>query len=190
MEGPPESKQKDLTPPTAQQLLFCDEYLIDRNGTQAAIRAKYSPATAQEQASRLLSNVMVRAKINELIKEQHDKLTIDVTWILRQLLNSANVDIADAYDEDGKLKPISEMPEPLRKSICEVETEELFEGHGKEREQIGYTKKIKIEGRLKALNMLGKHLKMFTDVTEVQGLEELAEAIKAGRKRAAECRPQ
>ena len=48
---------------TPRQQRFVDEYLIDLNATQAAIRAGYSPKTAQSQSSRLLSNVMVRAAI-------------------------------------------------------------------------------------------------------------------------------
>ena len=184
----PQENQPELKPLTPQQELFCHEYLIDRNGTQAAIRAKYSVKSAQEIASQLLSKLMIKSRINELIKIQLDTLKIDATFVLRQILNSANIDINDAYDENGNLKPISEMPEPLRKSITSIETEELFEGKGKDRERIGTAKTIKIEGRLKALKLLGLHLKMFTDVHEIPGLEGLAEAIKAARKRADECR--
>ena len=45
---------------TDKQARFCEEYMIDLNATQAAIRAGYSPKTAQEQSARLLSNVMVQ----------------------------------------------------------------------------------------------------------------------------------
>lgn len=131
---------------------------------------------------------MIKAKINELIKEQLDNLKIEVGYVLRELKNSASINIADAYTENGKLKDLQDMPEALQKSICEVETEELFEGVGKDREQIGLTKKIKIEGRLKALTLLGKHLKMFTDVHQIPGIENLAEQIIAAQKRAAACK--
>lgn len=50
---------------TDKQRRFIDEYLIDLNATQAAIRAGYSHRTAQEQSARLLSNVMVRAEISK-----------------------------------------------------------------------------------------------------------------------------
>ncbi len=190
MEAHPDSNlPKDLRPLTPKQELFCHEYLKDRNGTQAAIRAGYMREAATSTASELLTYPNVRAKINELIKEQLDNTKIDATFVLRQILNSANIDIDDAYDENGRLKPISEMPEALRKSITSIETEELYEGTGKDREHIGTAKTIKIEGRLKALTLLGKHLKMFTDITEIPGLEKLAEEIKAARKRADECRP-
>lgn len=194
MGDPPNSNQAnqpELKPLTDKQELFCHEYLIDRNGTQAAIRAKYARNSAQEQSSQLLSKLMIKARINELIKKQLDDTIIDAKYVLREIINSAAIDINDAYDDNGNLKPISEMPEALRKSITSVETEELFEegtGRGNKRERIGHTKTIKIEGRLKALKLLGQHLKMFTDITEIPGLEGLAEAIKAARKRADKCR--
>lgn len=47
---------------TAKQLAFCQEYVVDKNGTQAAIRAGYSDKTANEQASRLLTNVNIKKK--------------------------------------------------------------------------------------------------------------------------------
>ncbi|GAH07496.1 unnamed protein product, partial [marine sediment metagenome] len=81
---------------------------------------------------------------------------------------------------------IKDMPEPLRKAIVSIETEELFDGKGEDKKSIGTAKKIKIHDRLKALEMLGKHLKMFTDVHEIPGVKNLAEQIKAARKRADE----
>lgn len=191
-ENQPGSIQNAETEPTyklnANQELFCIEYLKDRNATKAATRAGYSEETAQQQGYRLLTNVFIKARINERIKEQLDNTKIDVTFIIRNLLNSATIDINDAYDENGELKPISEMPEPLRKAITEIRTEELFEGQGKNREHIGTAKTIKIQDRLRALELLGKHLKMFTDVHEIPGLEGLAEQIKAARERADKCR--
>jgi phage terminase small subunit len=185
---------EEYTEPTyrlsPKQELFCNEYLKDRNGTRAAIRAAYSEKTANEQACRLLTNVHIKARINELIKKQVDEIQVDIRFVLRQILNSATIDINDAYDENGNLKPISEMPESLRRAIIQVETEELFEGTGRDKEHIGTAKKIKIQDRLKALELLGKHLKMFTDVHEIPGLEGLAEKIAAARKRAEQCRQE
>lgn len=171
-----------------KQELFCYEYLKDRNATKAYIRAGYSEIGSQQGATRLLSNVFIRARVNELIKEQLDNLKVDAHFVIRQLLNTATIDLNDAYDENGNLLPISEMPEPLRKAIIQIETEELFEGKGEEREKVGTAKTIKIESRQRALELLGKHLKMFTDVHEIPGLEGLAAQIQAARQRADKCR--
>lgn len=184
--NPEDESTHQLTP---KQELFCHEYLKDRNATQAYIRAGYAVEGATTGGPRLLSNVWIRSRINELIKEQLDLLKIDQHFVLRELLNSATIDISDAYDEEGNLRALSEMPEPLRRSIIEVKTEELFEGQGKKREHIGTAKTIRIADKLRALELLGKHLKLFTDVHEIPGLENLAEKIAEARKRAGKCRP-
>lgn len=69
---------------TDQQDLFCKEYIIDLNATQAAKRAGYSEKTAQEQGSRLLSNVMVQERITELKSDREQRLQIDADWVLKQ----------------------------------------------------------------------------------------------------------
>lgn len=68
-----------------KQKRFVAEYLIDLNATQAAIRAGYSPKTAQEQGSRLLSNVMVAAAIAEGAKRRIRKAEITAQDVLEGL---------------------------------------------------------------------------------------------------------
>ena len=70
---------------TAKQERFCQEYVVDCNGTQAAIRAGYSEPTAQEQSSRLLSNVMVQQRVAELQKRVANKLEITAEKVLQEL---------------------------------------------------------------------------------------------------------
>lgn len=82
-----------------KQERFAREYLLDLNATQAAIRAGYSPKTAQEQASRLLSNVMVAARVAELKAKRAEK--VDRT--AHDVLNDIIAVTAQARDE-GDLK--------------------------------------------------------------------------------------
>ena len=63
--------------------------------------------------------------------------------VLGELLRLARVDIAGAFDKNGKLKPIHEIPEDVRRAICGVEVDELFEGTGRDREQVGFTRKVR-----------------------------------------------
>lgn len=72
---------------TPKQTKFVEEYLVDLNATQAAIRAGYSARTAQEQSSRLLSNVMVRAAINERQAEVAKDTNLTVASITAKLLS-------------------------------------------------------------------------------------------------------
>ena len=69
----------------ARQKRFADEYLIDLNATQAAIRAGYSPKTAQVQGARLLSNVMVSAYVREQLDIMHNQRTADAQEIIEYL---------------------------------------------------------------------------------------------------------
>lgn len=75
------ASKKPLTP---KQAMFVKEYLIDLNGTQAAIRAGYSEKTAQEQSSRLLSNVIVKAAIDSALQERQERTEINADWVLKQ----------------------------------------------------------------------------------------------------------
>ena len=69
----------------AKQKRFAEEYLIDLNATQAAIRAGYSPKTAQVQGARLLSNAMVSAYVREQLDIMHNQRTADAQEIIEYL---------------------------------------------------------------------------------------------------------
>ena len=69
----------------AKQKRFCDEYLVDCNATQPAIRAGYSARTANEQAARLLANVSIKAYIDEKMERLHNERTADAQEVLEYL---------------------------------------------------------------------------------------------------------
>ena len=70
---------------TAKQKKFCDEYLIDCNATQAAIRAGYKEKTPYSQGQRLLKNVEVKTYIDEQIERLHNEKTADAQEVLEYL---------------------------------------------------------------------------------------------------------
>jgi phage terminase small subunit len=70
---------------TPKQERFCHEYLVDSNGTQAAIRAGYSKRTAGSLAERLLKNVDISRRIEELEREILDKLKLTKEKVLARL---------------------------------------------------------------------------------------------------------
>ena len=70
---------------TAKQYRFCQEYIIDLNATQAAIRAGYSKKAAKEQGSRLLANVHVSKRVEELQRDVAKCLGIDARYVLDNL---------------------------------------------------------------------------------------------------------
>lgn len=69
---------------TDKQELFCREYLIDLNATQAAIRAGYSKKTAREIAAQNLAKLNIQKQIQELMSERNERNKIDADYVLRQ----------------------------------------------------------------------------------------------------------
>lgn len=63
--------------------MFCREYLIDLNATQAAIRSGYSEKTANEQGCRLLANVNISQRISELKAARNDRVEINAGFVPR-----------------------------------------------------------------------------------------------------------
>ncbi len=160
-----------------KQRLFCHEYLKDLNAKQAYIRAGYSPDGAEQNASRLMSIDKVSHKLDQLMAERAKSIRIDSAFVIRELIRIAGTDLSQAYDDAGNLLPIKDMPEDCRRAIAGVEIEELFSGRGSDKEHIGHTRKVKFWDKPKALELLGKHLKMFTDKVEHSGQIGLAELL-------------
>lgn len=145
---------------TDKQKRFCEEYMIDLNAKQAAIRVGYSEKTAKEQASRLLTNVNVQEYVQELKQSISERNKITVDECVQILANIARNDMADFYDENGNLKSIHDIPKESRDAIEELA---VFEEHSynyeeKKKELVGYTKKIKSSGKQGAIDKLLKHL--------------------------------
>lgn len=144
---------------TDLQIAFCHEYVIDFNGTQAAIRAGYKPSNAQSNASRQLSDPRVQELVAELMEKRTERTKVDADWMLKRLVAEAEADIADLYDEEGGLKPVHQWPKIWRTGlVAGIEVEEIFEGTGKEREHVGQVKKLKLSDRIKRLDLIGKHV--------------------------------
>ena len=137
---------------TPKQKAFVDEYLVDLNATQAAIRAGYSPKTAQEQSSRLLSNVMVQEALQKRQTKLQNKLEITQERVLEELASIAFSNGADfaKVTETGHVRivPTEELPEEKRRAIASIK-----EGQ--------FGTEIKTYDKVLALEMLGKHLGLF-----------------------------
>ena len=139
---------------TAKQKKFVEEYLIDLNATQAAIRAGYSPNTAQEQSSRLLSNVMVKNEIDKAMAQRSRRTGISQDRVLRELAKIAFVNPNDVINfSDATVKMTSE--ENLA-AIASVKVKKIPGEYGDATER-----EIKLCDKLKALDLLGKHLGIY-----------------------------
>lgn len=144
---------------TAKEFRFCEEYIVDLNATQAAIRASYSEKTAGQIGYENLKKPEIQTCIADLMKARSLRTQWDADKMLLRLGTMLDADIAEIYDEDGGLRSIHEWPLVFRQGlIAGIEVEELFEGRGEDREHIGRVRKIKIADRSKILEMIGKHV--------------------------------
>ena len=152
-----------------KQKAFATEYVIDYNATQAAIRAGYSEKTAYSQGARLLKDVEVQEEIKKLEAAASERTAITKDMVLRELARVAFVDPRKLFDEEGRPKDIRFLDPDTAAALSSVDIYEEFDYNGDERELSGYTKKYKWADKLRALEMLGKHLGMFTDKVHVEG---------------------
>jgi len=142
---------------SARQSAFVAEYLVDLNATQAAIRAGYSAKTAQEQSSRLLSNVIVEAAIAKAQAKRAEKTGINAEWVLTRLASEATADLADLYDANGAIKPIHDWPLIWRQGlVAGIKHQEIKDSEGNATGD--YVVEVKLSDRIKRIELIGKHV--------------------------------
>ena len=145
---------------TEKQQRFVDEYLIDLNATQAAIRAGYSAKTADVQCSRMLGNVKVQQAISEAMAERSKRTGINQDRVVLELAKIALVKITDVVDSKGRIKDTATADDLACIESIKYKESESGTGSSVERE-------VKIASKLKALELLGKHLGMWNDKLDV-----------------------
>lgn len=143
---------------TGKRLLFCDEYLIDLNATQAAIRAGYSVKTARSQANELLTKPDIQAYIAEKRKALADKLDISQERVLKEYAAIAFLDIRKVFDSEGRLKPMQELDDETARAIASIESYEEIERAGEETFVAGMNRKVKMWDKRAALDSICKVL--------------------------------
>lgn len=146
---------------TPKQKAFVDEYLIDLNATQAAIRAGYSKKTARSQGQRLLTNVDIQQAIEKRMDEKKEDLIMKQDEILIRLTEQARREAVDyqvvfterpSFDDNGDFLGIEKKPE-----IVKVPTQN--------------------KDAIKALELLGKRYGTWTDNVNVEGKVQIVDNI-------------
>lgn len=150
---------------TPKQEKFAQEVASGKSQADAYRAAfncvKSKPETVQANASRLMANSTVAARVSELRGMIADRLAISNERILREIARLALFDPRSLFNDDGTPKPINELDDDTAAAIAGLEVLEEFEGTGKDRVFIGYTKKYKIADKNSALEKLAKHLGLY-----------------------------
>ena len=155
-----------------KQRKFVEEYLKDLNGTQAAIRAGYSPTTARGMARDNLAKPHVAAAIEKACEERRQRTQIDTDYVLMRLVEIDQMDVIDILDETGALKPVHQWPQVWRRMVSGVDVQTQLR-HGDDGEAVeSVIKRIRWPDKVKNLELLGKHVDVqaWRERKEITGL--------------------
>ncbi|WP_116654411.1 terminase small subunit [Pelagibacterium sediminicola] len=156
---------------TPKQQRFVDEYLIDLNATQAAIRAGYSAKTAEQQASRLLRNVKVRAAVETGQAKAAQKLEVTKERIVEELAKIGFSNMQDymrAGPDGDPYLDFSELTRDQAAALGEVTVEDFKDGRGENARDVRRVK-FKLHDKKGALVDLAKMLGFMVDRHELTG---------------------
>jgi phage terminase small subunit len=153
---------------TAKQKRFVEEYLVDLNATQAAIRAGYSEHTAKVIAAENLTKPAIAEQIQAALDERSKRTDITADKVLAEIARLGFADPRKVFDDQGRLLPIHDLPDEVAASISSIEIV-TTRVPGGEPTDVEHTAKIKFWDKRGSLELLGKHLKLFVDRVEHTG---------------------
>lgn len=142
---------------TDKQEMFCREYLIDLNATQAAIRAGYSDNTARKIGSENLTKPDIAQRIIDLKSERNERVEVNADYVLRRLVEIDEMDVLEILKDDGGLKMVHEWPKVWRTTLSGLDILTTVTNFD-ETTMENILKKIKWPDKVKNLELLGKHI--------------------------------
>lgn len=154
---------------TAKQQRFIEEYLIDLNGTQAAIRAGYSENSANEIASENLAKPNIQEAIAAERAKISERCNITVERVLNEYAKMAFSNMANyitIQDDGSAYIDLSGVTRDDAAALAEVVTEEYKDGRGEDARDVKRVK-IKLSDKKAALDSISRHLGMFADKIDV-----------------------
>ena len=152
---------------TLKQQAFVEEYVVHFDGKRAAIKAGYSEASASAQASQQLNNPKIQTAIAKVLDQYALKHDVLKKRVLDQLANIAFSDITDYQVWNGDyatLKDSEQLTKAQRAAIHQVKVTTVTK-----EDEARHTVELKLCSKEKALELIGRHLGMFTDKIEHKG---------------------
>lgn len=156
---------------TAKKRRFVDEYLVDLNGTQAAIRTGYKPTRARQTAERLLKEPDVAAAVTEAQAARSERTGITQDMVLQELAKIGFANMGNYLHATSGGDPYFDfagLTEEQKAALVEVTVEDFVEGRGEDARNVRRVK-FKLGDKRAALVDIGKHLGMFKERVELTG---------------------
>ena len=154
---------------------FCRNYVLFDNGTKAAIDAGYAEKSARHQASRLLTNDNIKARVAELRKGMHQKadkdFNITVERVLEEYAKLAFFNPKELFDDEGKPIPIHMLKDDVAAVIAGLDIQDVYEWDDEEKCKVfvGNCKKYKLTDKRSTLDSLSKTLGLFQQNVNIKG---------------------
>lgn len=167
---------------SAKQQLFILEYLVDKNATQAAIRAGYSVRTARKIATENLSKPVIKAAINAEIEKQKARITFTADQVLEELARVGFADMKDfiEIDEGGAIRalPLETLAEGKSRVIKKVREKRTIKSTAEGDQILDSTYEFELCDKVKSLELLARHLGLLHDKTEIDLKQPVQITIK------------
>lgn len=136
---------------------FCQEYCKSHNVTQSYIKAGYSKKTAQAASSRLLSQVIIEHRIEELEERVSKKLEISAENIGREFMKIGFANVKSFVNDNGTIKGLHELPDELTAAVSSIKTKTLKSA----KNTSVIETELKFHSKERSLEALGKHIGWF-----------------------------
>lgn len=158
---------------TPKQYRFCQEYLIDLNATQAAIRAGYSSDSAYSIGSENLTKPEIQSRVQKLIQERNKATSISAERVVHEISKVAFASIGSFIKVTDDGMPYVDMAgmtlEELQ-AVADVQVDAYSDNSTGEAREVRKVK-IKLHDKLRALDMLAKHTGLYDKTDADQYLE-------------------
>ena len=154
---------------TPRQRRFVEEYLVDLNGSKAAIRAGYGAKTARAQATKLLTKGNIAVAVNAGMALRSHRTEVEAEAVLRRLWQMANFDIRKLFRPDGTMKAVAELDDETASGLVSLKITEIKDEDGN---VTGYSKDARLIDRRAVLVDVGRHLGMFDAKLRISGDRE------------------
>jgi len=148
---------------SAKHKRFVQEYMVDLNGTQAAIRAGYSPKSASEQAYDLLRKPQIQEALAEQVRARSERCKLTADQVIRELMKLAFGNLGDYHvlSESGLASlDLSKITNDQWAALKRIKIKQYADGKGEDARDVIETE-IEMHDKKGPLIELGKHLGLF-----------------------------